>query len=131
LLLAAVLGAGAWLDLEASAQADDAQSVLVGGEEAIDACSSLGQVVGLRSGGDNYLSVRAAPDQSRTELDRLGAEALVHICDKAGEWLGIVYSPGDEVDDCGVSAPSPARAAYKGPCRSGWVHHLFVEVVAG
>lgn len=112
------------------ALAQQTRPVQIGGDGTIDACAGLGQVVQLRAGGDGFLSVRAGPDASRPELDRLGAGARVHLCDEDGAWFGIVYAD-DEGTDCGVASAVAMRGPYIGPCRSGWVHSRFVEVVAG
>lgn len=113
-----------------AAQAQQARPVQVGGDGTMDACSGIGQVTGLRPGGDGFLSVRAGPDASRAEVDRLGAGTQLHLCDADGAWLGVVYAD-DESADCGVTSPVPGRSAYAGPCRSGWVHSRFVNIVAG
>ncbi len=115
----------------ASAGAQGLEPVVVGGEAETDACATLGQIVRLDPKCDNFLAVRGGPGSQRPELDRLGAGALVTICDERGPWLGIVYpAPGTETD-CDVSSPRPTRSPYGGPCRSGWVHGRFVDVVAG
>ena len=114
-----------------SAHAQDAIPVDVGGDGESDACAGLGQIARLDPAGDNFLSVREGPDSRYRERDRLGPGALVAICDERGSWLGVVYpAPGRDVD-CAVAAPQARRAPYRGPCRSGWVHRRFVDVVAG
>lgn len=102
-----------------------------GGDELTDACAATGRIVGLRTDGDNFLSVRAGPGPAEQETDRLGPSALVHLCEEAGMWLGIVYPAASEETDCNVASPVATRSAYAGPCRSGWVHRRFVEPVAG
>lgn len=115
----------------APANAQGLEPVEVGGEAELDACASLGQVVRLDPKGDNFLAVREGPGSKHGERDRLGAGTLVTICDERGAWLGVVYpAPGTKAD-CGVSSPQPERTPYRGPCRSGWVHGRFVDVVAG
>lgn len=101
------------------------------GDAETDACVTLGQIVRLDPKGDNFLAVRGGPGSQRPELDRLGGGALVTICDERGPWLGIVYPAPGTKTDCGVSSPRPTRSPYGGPCRSGWVHSRFVDVVAG
>ena len=114
-----------------SAGAQGPTPVEVGGDAELDACTSSGRIVGLDPKGDNFLVVRDGPGSKHRERDRLGSGALVAICDERGPWLGIVYpAPGTDVE-CGVSSPREARSPYRGPCRSGWVHGRFVEVVAG
>lgn len=113
------------------AMSEGAYPVLVGGDELSDACPSLGRVVGLDPKGDGFLSVREGPAPKERERDRLRSGASVTICDERGPWLGVVYSPNAGSVDCGVSSPRSARVPYDGPCRSGWVHGRFIEIVAG
>ena len=59
-----------------------------------DACGALGEVANLNPRGDNFLSVRARPSTSGTELDRLGPGARILICDGTVDgWVGVVYDP--------------------------------------
>jgi hypothetical protein len=99
----------------------------------LDACLSVGKVTGLNPRGDNFLTVRAEPNAQARAKDRLGPGRWVWLCDEAGEWLGVVYSsdPTEKPGDCGVGTPADRVRPYDGPCRSGWVHSRFVEVVAG
>lgn len=127
LVLAAMIlavGAGA-------ASARSARDVVIGGDDLMVACAATGRIVNLRADGDNFLSVRAGPSAAEQETDRLGPGALVHLCEEAGMWLGIVYPADEHAQDCAVSSPAAARNAYVGPCRSGWVDRRFVELVAG
>ncbi|WP_062117713.1 hypothetical protein [Aureimonas sp. AU40] len=113
------------------ANAQGPETVEVGGDPELDACASLGRIARLDPKGDNFLSVREGPSSKHRERDRLSTGALVTICDERGPWRGIVYpAPGTEAD-CGVSSPQATRSPYRGPCRSGWVHSRFVDVVAG
>jgi hypothetical protein len=99
----------------------------------LDACLSVGQVTGLNPRGDNFLSVRARPAAGAREKDRLGPGRWIWICDEAGDWIGIVYSPdpADEPGDCNVGGPVESVRPYDGDCRWGWVHSHFVTVIAG
>ncbi|WP_182422386.1 integron [Aureimonas sp. ME7] len=120
----------AWLP-SPNASAQSSVRVEIGGDAEFDACRSFGRIVGLDPTGDNFLSVRDGPNSGHQERDRLGAGALVAICDERGPWLGVVYpAPGTQTD-CGVSSPQTVRTPYRGPCRSGWVHGHFVDVIAG
>ena len=100
---------------------------------ALDSCLSVGQVTGLNPQGDNFLAVRALPSANAAEKDRLGPGRWLWLCDEAGEWLGVVYSsdPSEKPGDCGVGTPADRVRPYDGPCRWGWVHSRYVEVVAG
>jgi hypothetical protein len=105
--------------------------VMVGGTGELGGCASLGQIVGLDPNGDGFLSVRSGPGgKPYREIDRLYNGNRVFVCDKNGPWLAVVY--GDSPDGtCGASIPWPVRQPYTGPCRSGWIHSRYVEIVAG
>jgi len=113
-----------WIGLLGQSQA---QYVQVGGDD-MDACSSMGEVVGLKRNGDNFLAVRAGPGSTEAKLDEIHMGDAVFICDERNGWMGIVYGGGR---GCGVSSPVVPRQTYMGPCRSGWVSARFVEVTAG
>lgn len=112
-------------------QAQAAHPVVIGGDGTTDACPAVARIVGLRRDGDNFLSVRVGPGPKHREADRLGPAAQVHVCEHKGDWTSIVYAPAGRTLDCGVSAALPVRTIYRGPCRSGWVHRRFVNVIAG
>lgn len=112
----------------------DPVPVQVGGTDEFDACGSSGKVVGLDRNGDNFLSVRAAPDRQALETDRLRPDADFYMCDgtKDEAWVGIVYEAGGKLGSgCGVSSPIAKRGNYAGTCRSGWVSRKYVQLVAG
>lgn len=114
--------------------------------KALFSGAAVARIVGLRKGGDGYVSVRAAPSAKAAELDRLTASRWVIALTPPTNWddvtfIGVIYPAGDgdaasrplhEV--CGVSETPPAAPPfdrpYTGPCRSGWVHKRFVEVLA-
>ncbi|WP_192360223.1 SH3 domain-containing protein [Mesorhizobium mediterraneum] len=90
------------------------------------AANCLGGVVtGLKPGGDGFLAVRAGPGTNHRMLDRLHSGNDVRICDRRGDWLGIVYGKGYCND---VDRASERARSYAGPCRSGWVHGRWIEV---
>lgn len=134
---ARLFGLTACLAFAAPAQAEHARDtapVIIGKEgPELDACIAIGRVTGLDPDGDNYLAVRAVPHTSGHENDRLGAATLVWLCDKDGEWQGIVYPQGSYQDlgDCRVSGPVPVPRPYSGPCRHGWVLAKYLDIVAG
>jgi hypothetical protein len=103
--------------------------VIVGGSADLDACQTLGQVRGLKAGGDGFLSVRNGPSTRHAELDRLANGRQVYFCARKGYWVGIVY--GSHGSGCGVTSPIARKRVYRGPCRSGWVHGGFLEPLAG
>jgi hypothetical protein len=119
----------ATLAFSAGAPRAETVPVMVGGDADYDACGTLGVVTGLDPYGDNFLSLRAGPGGGGTEILRLDTGAEVIICDERGSWYGVVYPPSGS--DCGVSSPIVQRAAYRGPCKSGWVAKRYVEVIAG
>ena len=111
----------------------DARPVRVGfdGPE-VDACGSYGVIEGLNPDGDNFLSVRSAPNLDAEELDRLSTGTGVSLCESVDGWLGIVYEgSGTPGMQCGTGSPVSAVQNYSGPCRSGWVSERFVDLVAG
>lgn len=110
------------------------QPVQVGGARDQDACPALARVGGRGLSGIHPLAVRAAPDRDAPQLDRLGTDAEVHMCDSAGggAWIGIVYAEtGRASARCGVSTPIARRRSYAGPCRSGWVAGQSLVPLAG
>jgi hypothetical protein len=128
----AMLAALAILIGAATAQAQRTKldvPILVGGTE-LDACGSLAEVKGLDAAGDNFLSVRSGPAATFREIDRLKAGDRVIICGEKGVWYAAVY-PWSSGRDCKVGTRWPKRAAYTGPCKSGWIHSKFVEIIAG
>jgi len=114
-----------------AATAQRARPVLVGADPELDACPSTGEVRGLNPRGQNYLSVRAAPNARAREVDRVRAGQILWICDlgAGARWLGVVYRRGSG-PNCGLGSVSRQRP-YAGPCRSGWVSERYVAGVAG
>lgn len=114
--------------------------------KALFSGAEVARIVGLRKGGDGYVSVRAAPSTRAAELDRLTAARLIIALTPATDWddvtfIGVIYPAGDGDaasrplhEACGVSETPPTAPPfdrpYTGPCRSGWVHKRFVEVLA-
>lgn len=80
------------------------------------------------------LPVRAGPFDAAPTTGSIAPEASFFVCTRSIDqrWLGIVYDPGGALSPaCGVSVPVSRRAAYAGPCRSGWVASAAVRLVAG
>jgi hypothetical protein len=105
-------------------------AVMMGGEADFDACGTTGKVVGLNPNGDNFLAVRRGPAGTYQMIDKLHTGNNVNMCDQQGDWIGIVYDTGSNLD-CGVSSPVATRQAYSGICKSGWVHKSYIRAVAG
>ncbi|MEZ0169555.1 integron [Microvirga sp. TS319] len=106
-------------------------SVMVGGSGNFDACSQVGQIVGLDPKGDGFLSVRSGPGgKPYREIDRLYNGNRVFLCGQKGPWLAVVYGQSPDAA-CDVSTPWPVRRPYTGPCYAGWIHSRYVRVIAG
>lgn len=103
------------------------------------------RIVGLKAGGDGFVSVRAAPSTEAAELDRLAKDRHIYAINPLDDWkkatfIAVIYSadPGMNAEAfetaCGVDNPpkanAPVKRNYTGPCKSGWVHKRFVEVLA-
>ncbi|MFZ1741365.1 MAG: hypothetical protein WAT93_00835 [Pontixanthobacter sp.] len=114
----------------------DIVPVMVGGDDARDACDTYASVMQLNAKGDGFLSVRASPSASGAELDRLKSEHPMLVCNVSDDeqWAGIVYpiEPKGDPSTCGLSIvfEGPARE-YKGPCKAGWVSLRYVQMSAG
>ena len=96
----------------------------------LDACGGVGKVSGLKSGGDNFLSVRALPSIKGDEMDQIKNDQQVFFCEEDGPWIGIVYDKTGS-KDCGTGSPIPEATTYIGPCDSGWVDGRYVPLIAG
>lgn len=93
-----------------------------------DPCS-YGRVHGLDPKGDGFLAVKAGPGIGYARLDKLVENQTVFICGEKGDWYAIVYTTGSQ--ECGVSTPWGTTRSYSGPCRSGWAHRKWIEILAG
>lgn len=95
----------------------------------LDACSGNGVVKGLDPHGDGFLAVKSAPALQSPRIDKLYNGEQVYICNQRGDWYGVVYTKDRR--DCNVSSPWPKTLPYTGPCRSGWAHRNWIELIAG
>jgi hypothetical protein len=109
----------------------DIVPVEVGGHDGLDACMSVGEVVGLNPDGDNFLAVREGPSTSYPKVDELHEGDEAFVCDEIDDWFGIVYRGEGDNLDCDVTSPIEPREPYQGDCRSGWVSSKFMEIIAG
>lgn len=100
--------------------------VMVGEVEDLDACLGFGTVKDLKH---SLLAVRSGPGSDYPQRDELANGRQVFVCSSSedGVWLGVVYAEPNTEQDCAVSSPLPAPKAYAGPCRSGWVHHRWLD----
>lgn len=109
--------------------ADSPTPVMIGGNDGLDACLTLGSVVSPE--GLNDVSVYSKPDGSSTVIERLASGTYIMICDSSGDaWSGIVFA-GDNSPSCKVTSSSEARHPYQGECKSGWVKTIVIEILAG
>jgi hypothetical protein len=106
-------------------------SVHYGGDENVDACTSLAQVDHLSIGPNGFLAVKDAPNIKARRTDKVFNGQKLWICDesKDGKWVGVVY-PSNEKQDCGVTSPVEKKKPYDGPCKSGWVSRKYVRLLA-
>jgi hypothetical protein len=103
--------------------------VIVGKVAEYDACMSSGAVKGLDPHGDGFLAARAGPGSQYQMIDKLLEGQNVFVCDERGQWLGVVYTRGNQ--DCGVTSALNKPTPYPGPCLAGWVHRNFINITAG
>ncbi|MEL7689117.1 hypothetical protein [Citromicrobium bathyomarinum] len=94
------------------------------------ACDRIGRVANLPGGSDDFLSVREAPSIDATRIDKLDDDAPFFVCDRQGQWYGIVYLPDGtlgEPGQCGLENSVGAPQPYSGACLTGWVSSRYVD----
>ncbi len=98
------------------------RTVIVGsGGQAAPACPGT-----VRPRGGS-LTVRWSPTDAGPPKARLGTEAQAYICQRDGEWAGIVFpAAGQGMSDCLVTRALASPRDYQGPCRWGWVKNAEV-----
>jgi hypothetical protein len=112
------------------AAAQPSRPVVLGTPGPFRTACAFGDITGLNPHGDNFLSVRAAPNPRARELDRLWPRRQqVRLCERTrdGRWYGIAYHRNAA---CDVQVPLRPHA-YRGPCRSGWVSARYITISAG
>ena len=83
----------------------------------------------VRGVGSSRLQVRAGPGRRFVRRDALRNGERVYTCNERGEWLGVVFSrPGAP---CGNQQPVGLDITLTPPCRSGWVHRRWIEIITG
>jgi uncharacterized protein YgiM (DUF1202 family) len=103
------------LDVDVMERADD----------GLDTCA-YGQVVGLKSDGDGFLSVRTGPGTKYESFDELKNNDKVWLYEEKDGWYGIVYGVAEQ--NCSpVDNDRPVETDGK----KGWVFGKWVEVLAG
>jgi hypothetical protein len=105
--------------------------VMVGGDPEDDACGALGEVRGLKPGGDGFLALRSGPSANARMIDKLQEGDAVYMCDDVPGWIGVVVYPSNPMISCDVTYPITPRQPYSGSCITGWVSERFIELVAG
>lgn len=94
------------------------------------ACDRIGRVANLPRGSEDFLAVREAPSTDAERIDMLDDDAPFFVCDRQGQWYGIVYlSDGTlgEPDECGLENSVGSPQAYSGACLTGWVFSKYVD----
>lgn len=106
------------------------QSVMVGGDATLDACSAVGVVSGLKPVAGNFLALRAAGNANSKMIAKLENGQQLFICEEKSDWIGVVV-PNEKDANCGVTSPIAQQGSYTGDCASGWVYRKYVELLAG
>jgi hypothetical protein len=52
----------------------------------------------------------------------------VSVCGERDGWYAVVYSPSGRTRDCGLPSPGPTETPYRGPCRTGWIDGISVDL---
>lgn len=111
------------------AHSDSPTPVMVGGNEGLDACLTLGAIVSPHS--INEMSVYSKPNSDSVVIERLASGTHIMICDNSGDdWSGIIFT-GSNFPSCNLTSPIKTRQPYQGECKSGWVKSIAIEVLAG
>ncbi|MCB9026613.1 MAG: hypothetical protein H6625_09875 [Bdellovibrionaceae bacterium] len=95
-----------------------------GGESDLDACGASGytmaETVLITEDSNGLTSFKTI----------IPAGTLVTVCDDDSGYYGVLIN--EEGIDCGGgSAIVPVRKTYDGPCKSGWIKKVFLQLVAG
>jgi hypothetical protein len=99
---------------------------------SLAACTAAGTTRHLEAG--ETLPVRDAPFDTGEQIGAIPSSGRFFVCSRSldQKWFGIVYDDAFALAPaCGVTDPIPARRAYSGPCKSGWVSTPFVKLIAG
>ncbi|GAB5348118.1 hypothetical protein [Alteriqipengyuania sp. 357] len=94
------------------------------------ACDRVGRVGNLPRGAEDILAVIEAPTTDAIAIDGLYEDDPFYVCDRQGDWYGIIY-PGDgtlgDGEECDLSYPVESPRAYPGSCLTGWVDSRYVD----
>ena len=94
-------------------------------DDGLDTCA-YGQVAGLKSDGDGFLSVRTGPGTKYDSFDELKNNDKVWLFEEKDGWYGIVYGV-DEQNCSPVEKDRPVDTIGK----KGWVFGKWIVVLAG
>jgi hypothetical protein len=105
--------------------------VVITADPGYDVCGN-GVVQALNPHGDGFLAVKGGPGLDYPRIDKLYNGEEVYLCGYRGDWFAVVYPDrGGDPSACNVSTPWRNTMPYTGPCRSGWVHRRWIQVIAG
>lgn len=102
--------------------------VMVGGNDDLDACTSVGIVKSADGVGGAH--IWAGPSDEHLIFGFLPDGDRVWICGYEGDWIGIVF-PSAKGESCEVSSPINPEQPYQGKCKSGWIRKSDIKAVAG
>jgi hypothetical protein len=122
-----VLDAGATIERETHVR--PRVPVMIQADHSFDACFGSGKVKGLDPNSESFLAVRSGPGWKFSRIDKLHTADQVYLCVESGDWFGVVYTKTRQ--NSNVSTPRQKSVPYTGPCRSGWVHKRWIELLAG
>jgi hypothetical protein len=89
--------------------------VSVGGSTRLAACPDRAIVEHSQT-----VALMSAPHRTARPLARLMAGTQLFVCERQGEWYGVVVATV-EPERCGVSVALERREAYRGGCTAGWI----------
>jgi hypothetical protein len=105
--------------------------VMVGGDENMDVCPSVGVITDVAPDATGEkLAVRSGPSKSFPIVATLKKGAKIWLCSSRGGWSGVVF-PDSKDGYCEVSSPIVPEQPYQGKCKSGWISESALELVAG
>lgn len=98
------------------------RGVKVGGDANFDACGGSGITTATTA-------MYVADGSGHWKFVVVPANTRVFFCDSQDEYTGVVIH--DKNSDCKVSSPISREIEYTGPCQSGWIKNIFLELLAG
>lgn len=95
-------------------------------DEDLDTCA-LGEVAGLDSNGDGFVSVRRGPGTTYERIAKLKNGDRVWVFDEVESWFGVIY--GAATVEC--SAIPETRVLNRDGALQGWVYGKWIKPLAG